>query len=79
MFDFMFNQKRQSMGKAKQLIDELIEKKAKGNNFQINNIKMKLMFKGIIPDDITDDTPDTEDLIDKIKEVYEQFNLTISN
>jgi hypothetical protein len=75
----MFNQKRQSMGKAKQLIDELIEKKAKGNNFQINNIKMKLMFKGIIPDDITDDTPDTEDLIDKIKEVYEQFNLTISN
>jgi len=67
------------MGKAKQLIDDLIEKKAQGNNFQATNIKMKLMFKGIMPDEITDDTPDTEDLINKIKEVYEQFNLTISN
>ena len=43
------------------MIDELIEKKAQGNSFQINNIKMKLMFKGIIPDDITNHTPDTEE------------------
>jgi hypothetical protein len=68
------------MGKAKKMIDELIEKKARGNNFQINNIKMKLMFKGIIPDNIKEDTPDTEELISKIEEVAEQFsiNLTIN-
>lgn len=66
------------MGKAKKMIDELIEKKAQGNSFQINNIKMKLMFKGIIPDDITDDTPDTEELISKIEEVAEQFEVSLT-
>jgi hypothetical protein len=66
------------MAKAKKMIDELIEKKAQGNKFQINNIKMKLMFKGIIPDDITDDTPDTDDLISKIEGVAEQFNISLT-
>ena len=66
------------MGKAKKMIDELIEKKAQGNSFQINNIKMKLMFKGIIPDDITDNTPDTEELISKIEGVAEQFDINLT-
>lgn len=66
------------MGKAKKMIDELIEKKAQGNSFQINNIKMKLMFKGIIPDDITNDTPDTEELISKIEGVAEQFEVSLT-
>jgi len=57
------------MGKAKQMIDELIEKKAQGNEFQMYNVKMKLILKGIIPDKITEETPDTEDLISKIEEV----------
>ncbi len=66
------------MGKAKKMIDELIEKKAQSNSFQVNNIKMKLMFKGIIPDDITDDTPDTEELISKIEGVAEQFEVNLT-
>ena len=66
------------MGKAKQLIDELIEKKAQGNAFQVSNVKMKLLFKGIIPDKITNDTPDTDEIIDKIYEVAEEFNITLS-
>ena len=66
------------MGKAKKMIDELIEKKAQGDKFQISNIKMKLMFKGIMPDNITDETPDTEEMIMKIREVAEQFNVTLS-
>lgn len=61
------------------MIDELIEKKAQGNSFQINNIKMKLMFKGIMPDDITDDTPDTDELISKIEGVAEQFEVSLTN
>lgn len=67
------------MGKAKQMIDELIDKKAQGNNFQIYNIKMKLMLKGITPDAITDETPDTEELLLKIREIATQFNITLSN
>lgn len=66
------------MGKAKKMIDELIEKKAQGNSFQVNNIKMKLMFKGIIPDDINEDTPDTEELISKIEGVAEQFEVSLT-
>ncbi|MFW5944883.1 MAG: hypothetical protein ACOCTU_06445 [Bacteroidota bacterium] len=66
------------MGKAKKMIDELIEKKAQGNKFQVNNIKMKLMFKGIIPDEITEDTPDTEELISKIEGVAEQFEVSLT-
>ena len=60
------------------MIDELIEKKAQGNSFQVNNIKMKLMFKGIMPDDITDDTPDTDELISKIEGVAEQFEVCLT-
>jgi len=67
------------MGKAKKMIDELIEKRAGGDTFQIYNIKMKLMFKGIMPDNITADTPDTEDLIAQIEEVAEQFNITLTS
>ena len=67
------------MGQAKKLIDELIEKKGNGNAFQISNIKMKLMFKGIIPDKITNDTPDEKGLIDKIYEVAKDFNITLNN
>jgi hypothetical protein len=67
------------MGKAKKMIDELIEKKAQGNSFQINNIKMKLMFKGIMPDNITDDTPDSNELISKIEEIADQFNITLTS
>ena len=66
------------MGKAKKLIDQLIEKKAQGNAFQVSNVKMKLMFKGIIPDKITDDTPDTDEIISKIYEVAKDFNITLS-
>ena len=66
------------MGKAKQLIDELIEKKAQGKAFQVSNVKMKLLFKGIIPDKITNDTPDTDEIIDKIYEVAKEFNITLS-
>ena len=66
------------MGKAKKMIEELIEKKAQGNKFQISNVKMKLMFKGIMPDSITDATPDTEEILSKIREVAEQFNIKLS-
>lgn len=66
------------MGKAKRLIEELIEKKAQGNAFQISNIKMKLIFKGVMPDKITDDTPDTEEVISKIYEVAKDFNITLN-
>lgn len=67
------------MGQAKRLIDELIEKKAQGDSFQVSNIKLKLIFKGIIPDKITSETEDTEELLSKIYEVAENFNIKLTN
>lgn len=66
------------MSRAKQLIDELIQKKANGDRFQASNVKMKLIFKGIIPDKITNDTPDDDEIISKIFEVANQFNITLT-
>ncbi len=67
------------MGKAKRLINELIKKKANGNTFQESNVRMKLIFKGVFPDKITDDTPDSDELISKIYEVANDFNITLNN
>lgn len=67
------------MSRAFNLINELIEKKAHGNNFQVTNVKMKLMFKGVVPDKITIDTPDSKELITKILDVAKDFNITLTN
>jgi len=66
------------MSRTKQLIDELIQKKAGGNRFQECNVKMKLMFKGIMPDKITDETPEDDEIISKIFEVADQFNVVLT-
>jgi len=66
------------MSRTKQLIDELIQKKAGGNGFQECNVKMKLMFKGIMPDKITDETPEDDEIISKIFEVADQFNVVLT-
>jgi hypothetical protein len=65
------------MGKAKILIDELIEKKAKGNSFQIYNVRMKLMLKGIMVDKITESSNEPLDVIAKIYEVAKDFNIEL--
>lgn len=67
------------MGRTKKLIDELIEKKSNGNAFQVRNVRMKLMFKGVIPDKINEDTEDQEEIISKIFEVAKDFNITLNN
>ncbi|SMO44574.1 hypothetical protein SAMN06265379_101864 [Saccharicrinis carchari] len=67
------------MGKAKLLIDELVRKKAQGDAFQERNVRIKLILKGIMPDKITADTPDTDEMIAKIYEVAENFNIQLSN
>ncbi len=67
------------MGRTKALIEELIDKKAKGDTFQVSNVKIKLLLKGIMPDSITDDTPDSDEIINKIFEVAKDFNITLNN
>lgn len=66
------------MSKARKLIDELIEKKAQGNEFQVTNVKMKLLFKGVNSEKITDKTEDSDELIKKIQEVAQDFNVVLT-
>lgn len=67
------------MGKAKLLIEELVRKKAQGDAFQERNVRIKLILKGIMPDKITADTPDTDEMIAKIYEVAENFKVQLTN
>ncbi len=67
------------MSRAKKLIDELIIKKANGDKFQESNIKIKLILKGVMPDKITDATPDTDEMIANILQVAKQFNIELTN
>ncbi len=67
------------MGKAKLLIEELVRKKAQGDAFQERNVRIKLILKGIMPDKITSDTPDTDEMIAKIYEVAESFKVQLTN
>ena len=66
------------MGKVKKLIDILIQEKAKGNSFQIMNVQMKLLFKGIDCKSITDETPDDPVTLAKIHEVAQSFNIDLT-
>ncbi len=67
-----------TMGKTKQLIDELVRLKAQGNTFQELNIQMKLMFKGIDVKNITEQTPDDQATLEKIYEVAQAFQVKLS-
>lgn len=67
------------MGRTRKLIDELIEKKARGDSFQLRNVKIKLLLKGIMLDNITYETPDTYETIDKIFEVAKDFKIELNS
>ncbi len=67
------------MGRTKKLIDEFIEKRAKGDNFLVISTKFKLLLKGINADEITDDTPDDPEIIEKIIKLAEILEISLKN
>ena len=67
------------MNKTKKLIDELIEKRSKGQEFLKLSTQMKLLMKGIDTRKITDDTPDNEVTIKKIHEIAAELKITLNN
>jgi len=67
------------MGKVNQLINELIEKRSKGNEFLRLSTQMKLLMKGIDVRKITVDTPDDDVMIKKIYETASEFSIKLGN
>jgi len=66
-------------GKIKELIDEILQKKAKGNDFLISITKAKMALKGIDPDKFTNTSEDDSLTIEKLKTMAKEMNLTISS
>lgn len=65
------------MGTMKKLIDTIIKEKAMGNTFQELNIQMKLVLKGIDIRKITEETEDDPELLEKIYQVANDFNVNL--
>jgi hypothetical protein len=65
------------MGQLKKIIDFIIQEKAKGNSFQELNLQMKLMLKGIPVNQITDSTPDDQEMIQRVYEAAQAFEVDL--
>ena len=65
------------MGKTKNLIDELIKKRANGDPFLESSTRIKLIMKGIDPKKIDDNTHDNPETIEKIYEVAKALNVSL--
>lgn len=65
-------------GIIKKTIDEIISKRAHGNKTIANTTKVKLIFKGIDPDNYTETSEDDPLILDKLKEIIKDFNLNIT-
>jgi len=66
------------MSTAKQILNFIIKEKARGNTFQELNIQMKIMLKGVNIKGILEDLiPDSQNLIDKLKEIAQEFDVDL--
>ncbi len=64
-------------GKIKSMIDELISKRANGNEVIANLTKTKLILKGINVNNYTNASPDDEKVILAIKKVADEFGIKL--
>ena len=62
-------------GTARKMVDKLLSEKAAGDKTIENNIRVKLILKGIQVDKITGATPDDPVMLGKIKTVLDQFGV----
>lgn len=62
-------------GQIRRMIDEIIEKKSKGNQAIVGAIKTKLILKGIRPDSYTTNSPDDPQVMGKIKDLAREMGI----
>jgi len=66
-------------GKIKELINEILEKRAKGNDFLVSITKAKMALKGIDADKYTEESKDDPLILDKLRTIAKEMNLNISS
>lgn len=62
-------------GQIKLLIDQIVEKKSKGNQTIAGAVKTKLILKGIKPDAYTATSPDDAVIITKLKDLAREIGV----
>ena|GEM_PF-3064834 len=62
-------------GTAIEIIENLLDAKAKDNQVLQNAIKIKLMMKGIPIQSLNASTPDDDAMIEKIKEISKEYGM----
>jgi hypothetical protein len=65
-------------GKIKKAIDEIILQRSKGVPTLASTTRTKLIIKGINPDSYQNDSPDDLEVIEKIRQIANEFNVKIS-
>lgn len=64
-------------GQIKKLINEIIEKKSKGNPVLKNTTRTKLLLKGIDPDKFGATTPDDPQILKKVEAMAKELGVKI--
>ncbi|MBU2524737.1 hypothetical protein KKG71_06115 [Patescibacteria group bacterium] len=64
-------------GKIKQMIDEIVSQRSKGNTTIARLTKAKLILKGIDPDNYDDNAEDDDDIIGKLRAIADENNIQL--
>lgn len=64
-------------GQIKTMIDKIIEKKSGGDELLIRSTKVKMILKGIYPDRYSGTSEDDPAVIQKLKSLASELNITI--
>jgi acetolactate synthase regulatory subunit len=67
-----------SKGRAKKILDAIIQKRSRGVGAIAKAIKIKLTLKGINPDSLTPDTPDDPVLLKKLLALARSYGLQVA-
>ena len=66
-----------SRGRAKKILDAIIQKRSRGVSAIAKSIKIKIALKGIDPDSLTPDTPDDPVLLRKLLKLAQSYGLQV--
>lgn len=64
-------------GKIKEMIDKIIETRSNGDNTVANTTKAKLVLKGIDPSDFDSDSSDDSEVLEKLEEIAESWDIEV--
>lgn len=64
-------------GQIKRMLDQIVEKRAKGNTLIANLTTTKLMLKGINPEKYNASSPDDPAVISRVRTVAKELGVSI--